>query len=104
VLRAIEHDNAWLLLDRGKPVACSFFNARVPDTVQVGGVYTPPGLRGRGYGRAAVAGSLATVRLQGVRRSVLFTDKDNASAHAAYEALGYRIAGEYGIILLADAQ
>lgn len=94
--------DAWLLTDHGRPVACSFFNARLPGSVQIGGVYTPPDLRGRGYGRAVVAGSLATVRSRGVRRSILFTGQDNLPAQAAYQALGYEPIGSYGLILFAE--
>lgn len=90
---------AWLLCERERPVACSFFNARTPDCVQVGGVYTPPELRGRGFGRAVVAGSLAAVRSEGVRRSILFTGEDNHAAQAAYRALGYESIGDYGLMI-----
>jgi predicted GNAT family acetyltransferase len=51
-----------VLTDGASPLACTRFNARLPDTVQVGGVFTPPDLRGRGYARAAVAGSLLAAR------------------------------------------
>lgn len=81
-------------------LAMSGFNAEAEGTVQVGGVYTPPALRGRGYGRAVVAGSLALARSQGMRRSVLFTGHDNRSAQRAYEALGYRRVGEFGMKIL----
>lgn len=87
----------------GKPVGCTGFNALLPDCVQVGGVWTPPELRARGYARAAVAGSLLERRAAGVGRSVLFTGPENRSARRAYEALGYLAVGEYGMILLHDA-
>jgi len=87
----------WLLLDAGRPVAYSAFNARLPDIVQVGGVWVPVDLRGRGYGRAVVAGSLLDARAQGVRRSVLFAERDDAKR--AYRGLGYAVVGEYGFVL-----
>jgi GNAT superfamily N-acetyltransferase len=99
--RQIASGDAYALLRGDELVSCSMFNARLPDVVQVGGVYTPPALRGRGYGRAAVAGSLVDVRAQGARRSILFTAQDNASAQAAYRALGYQAIGDYGLVLLA---
>lgn len=80
-------------------VACSFFNARVPDTVQIGGVFTPPAWRGRGFGRAVVAGSLLTAQAQGVERSILFTALDNLAAQRAYRSIGYRSVGEYALVL-----
>ena len=92
-----ERRSHWLLLDAGRPVAYSAFNARLPDIVQVGGVWVPVGLRGRGYGRAVVAGSLLEARAQGVRRSVLFAERDDAKR--AYRGLGYAVVGEYGFVL-----
>jgi predicted GNAT family acetyltransferase len=89
----------WVLERDAEIVAYSAFNAALPDCVQVGGVFTPPALRGRGYGRAVVAGTLLEARRRGVARSVLFTDPDNAPARTAYRALGYREVGDYGLVL-----
>ena len=61
--------SCFLLERAGEPVAFSAFNARLPDCVQVGGVFTSPELRSRGYARAVVAGSLLAARTQGVTRS-----------------------------------
>ena len=91
----------WIVLDGGRPVSYSAFNARLPDIVQVGGVWTPPEMRGRGYGRAAVAGSLLDARAAGVDRAVLFTGEENGPARAAYEALGFRIVGDYALVIFA---
>ncbi len=79
------------MLERGgEPVAYAAYNAALPTCVQIGGVWTPPLLRSRGYARAAVAGALLAARERGVPRSVLFTEEDNHPAKAAYRALGYR--------------
>ncbi|MEZ4241611.1 MAG: GNAT family N-acetyltransferase [Myxococcota bacterium] len=83
----------------GALVAMSAFNARLPDTVQIGGVYTPPALRGRGHGRAVVGGSLRLAAAEGVQRAILFTDRDNAPAQRAYRALGFHVVGSYGLVL-----
>jgi predicted GNAT family acetyltransferase len=78
------------------------FNGRLPDAVQIGGVFTPPALRARGFARAVVAGALLAARADGVTRSILFTGRDNAFARSAYLSLGYGIVGDYGIVFLAD--
>lgn len=88
----------------GETVAYSAFNASTPGCVQIGGVWTPPALRSRGYARAVVAGSLLAARRRGVRRSVLFTPTDNHAAQAAYRALGYERVGDYGLVLFATPQ
>lgn len=95
-----ELERAWILERDGEPVAFSIFNAMLPDVVQIGSVYTPPALRCRGYGRTVVAGSLVAAAAAGVSRSILFTGRDNVAARRAYEAIGYRRIGDYGLVLL----
>ena len=97
--RQHEAGSAWLLEQDGTPLAFSAFNARLPDVVQIGGVFTPPEQRARGWARAAVAGSLLAVAASGVRRAILFTGEDNAAARRAYEAIGFRVIGDYGLLL-----
>jgi GNAT superfamily N-acetyltransferase len=75
-----------LVLD-GVLVAMTGFNATLPDIVQVGGVFTPAELRGRGFARRAVALHLAEARLNGVARAVLFAA--NSAAATAYQAIGF---------------
>jgi uncharacterized protein len=101
VLLHHERGADWVLLAGATLVAYSVFNAMLPDIVQIGGVWTPPEWRGRGYARSVVAGSLVAARKQGVGRAVLFADPDNAMARAAYLAIGFRIVGDYGLVLLA---
>jgi GNAT superfamily N-acetyltransferase len=88
----------WLAFAGRQPVALAGFNASLPDIVQLGGVYTPPELRNKGYARAAVAGCLLDARAEGATRAVLFTE--NPSAAHAYEALGFKCIGAYGLVML----
>jgi predicted GNAT family acetyltransferase len=85
----------------GAPVAYRQFNATLPEVVQVGGVWTPPSLRSRGYARAVVAGSLLAARAEGARRGVLFTGEENVAAQRAYAAIGFRRVGDWGLLFLA---
>ena len=103
VLLQHQRGSDWILLAGSRPVSYSAFNAMLPDIVQIGGVWTPPEERGRGYARSVVAGSLLAARKQGVARAVLFADPLNAAARAAYLALGFRIVGDYGLVLLAPS-
>ncbi len=91
-----ERGSNWVLEDRGL-VSYSAFNARLPDVVQIGGVWTPQALRGQGYGRAVVAGSLLEVKETGVRRAVLFAEREDAKR--AYTGIGFQVVGEYGLVL-----
>ena len=91
-----------LLLEDGAPVAMCGFNAVLPDVVQVGAVYVPPDLRGRGRARRVVALHLAEARAQGVRRARLFAVSDQAAR--AYRAIGFGPADPVGLVLFAEPQ
>jgi ribosomal protein S18 acetylase RimI-like enzyme len=95
-------ERQFVLESEGRLVAYAAYNAQTPGCVQIGGVWTPPALRGRGYARAVVAGALLRARERGVARSVLFTPTGNAAAQAAYRSLGYRCIGDYALILFAE--
>lgn len=102
VAAGIAEGSGFVLEVEGQPVAYQQFNAMVDDVVQVGGVWTPPALRGRGYGRAVVAGSLLTARAEGARRGVLFTGESNAAARRAYAALGFVRVGDWAVMALRE--
>ena len=97
----------WLLADgtarvvtrNGELVSMAAFNARLPDMVQLGGVYTPPELRRRHYARAAVAAALLASRDGGVQRAVLFAH--DSSALTCYESLGFAHIGEFSLVTFA---
>ena len=97
--RALQEETLWGLEEAGQPVACSGFNSMLAEAVQIGGVWTPPAWRGRGYGRAVVAASLLDARATGVARAILFTGDANIPAQKAYLALGFRRVGDYRLLL-----
>lgn len=99
VARMIAGGNHRLLMVDDEPVALTGFNAVLPDIVQVGGVYTPPALRGRGHARLAVALHLAEARAGGTRRAVLFAA--SPAAARAYAALGFQPNGSFALVLFA---
>jgi ribosomal protein S18 acetylase RimI-like enzyme len=92
-----------VLLRDGSPVSYATLNATTHGVAQVGSVYTPPGLRGRGYARAVVAGCLRAARGERIRRSVLFTARTNIAAQRAYRALGYEAVGDFGLVVFEEA-
>lgn len=85
------------LMDGDNALCTTGFNARLPDIVQIGGVYTPPELRGKGYARRAVALHLAQARDEGVKRATLFSANEFASR--AYQAIGFTYVGEWTLCL-----
>ncbi|MGR3760514.1 GNAT family N-acetyltransferase [Roseobacteraceae bacterium NS-SX3] len=102
VAEYLERDSHRVLMAEGVPVAMTGFNAALPDVVQIGGVYTPPEQRNRGWARLAVALHLAEARQRGVRKAVLFAA--SPAAVRAYTAIGFRRAGSYSLVLFAPEQ
>lgn len=96
----ITRDSHRVLLVDGVPVAMCGYNTTYEDTVQVGGVYTPPGLRGRGYARRVVGRHMAECRARGARRAVLFAASEEAAR--AYQAIGFRRAGSFALVLFSE--
>lgn len=86
-----------VLMRDDTPVGMTGFNMQASDTVQVGGVYTPPHLRRQGLARAAVALHLAEARDKGAVRAVLFAASEQAAR--AYQAIGFTRRGSYSILL-----
>ena len=91
-----------VLMDGSAPLAMCGFNARLPLIVQVGGVYTPPALRGQGHARRAIGQHLAKARAAGVQRAVLFSASEQASN--TYRALGFSQIGQWTLLLQANPQ
>ncbi len=100
--RAIETGATWILEDGGVPVASSGFNSSIDEAVQIGGVWTPPEFRSRGYARCVVAQSLLDARADGATQAILFTGDDNIPAQKAYTSLGFQHIGDYHILLLSE--
>ena len=94
---AIEGPDVALLLGPDGPCAMAALNARAADMVQVGGVYVPGPLRGRGSGREVTRALLDRARGGGVRQAVLFAN--NAAAEKAYRGIGFVRVGWYRIAL-----
>jgi GNAT superfamily N-acetyltransferase len=102
IRRLQEAGECWVAEADGEPLAMSAFNTRTREAVQIGGVYTPPARRGRGYARAAVAQSLLDARAEGSTTAILFTGAEHLAAQRAYTAIGFRRIGDYAIILLRE--
>ncbi|HIC7359018.1 TPA: GNAT family N-acetyltransferase [Legionella pneumophila] len=98
VKSTLEGNDRWILEEDGNPVSLCGFNARLSDTVQIGPVWTPVKLRGRGYARTVVALSLDAAQKNGVSRAVLFTN--NQAAVRAYQAIGFNKVGNYRLAIL----
>ena len=103
VERYLASQRQWVLEADGTLVSTCTFNAEIREVVQVGGVYTPPEARGRGYARSVVAAALLDARAECAGDAILFTDDDNQAAQKAYRAIGFRPIGNYRIVLVQPA-
>lgn len=72
------------------PVSLAGYGAPSPNGMRVGPVYTPPGLRGRGYASAVTAAVTETILSSGRRFAFLFTDLANPTSNSIYQRIGYR--------------
>jgi N-acetylglutamate synthase-like GNAT family acetyltransferase len=98
VERMMVEPDFWILEIDGRPVSVNGFNARLPDSVQIGSVYTPPEHRGQGYARSLLTLVLQDAQRNSVQKAVLFTD--TPAAAKAYEAIGFNQIGSYRIAIL----
>ncbi len=80
----------------GVPVSKAATNARGYKVDQIGGVYTAPSQRGKGFGKAVVSQLLKEV-LSEKQAACLFVKKHNRSALALYERLGFSPVTDYVI-------
>ena len=61
-----------------------------PKGIRIGGVYTPPDERRRGYATALVA-EVSRIKLaEGKALCFLFTDLANPTSNSIYQKIGYR--------------
>ncbi|MCX5211047.1 GNAT family N-acetyltransferase [Kitasatospora sp. NBC_00240] len=76
--------------DGGRPVAVAGRSPVVAGMSRIGPVFTPPALRGRGYGGAVTAAASAYALAEGAGEVLLYTDLANPTSNSIYRKLGYR--------------
>lgn len=78
----------------GAPASMAFAQPTVHGVARIGPVYTPPQLRGRGFGSAATAAATADI-LARPAVPCLFTDRANPTSNKIYRALGYEEVADF---------
>lgn len=97
----VEEGRQFLLEREGQPVAMASLNAATRLVAQLGGVYTPPPLRGQGHGGRAVRALCRAALEPASRRAVALTvETDSAGANRLYDRLGFETVGTYRFLLL----
>ena len=93
-LDATDASGLWLWVVDGEPVSMSGYGGATPNGIRIGPVYTPPDLRGRGYGTSLVASQSRWLLEAGRSFVFLYTDLDNPTSNALYRRIGYRMVAE----------
>ena len=82
----------WLWEVDGEPVSmaghATIISTPSGDVARIGPVYTPPSLRGHGYG-SAVTSAVTEHLLPRTSTVMLYTDSSNPTSNALYERLGF---------------
>jgi predicted GNAT family acetyltransferase len=68
----------------------------------VGGVYTPPELRGKGYATSCVAELSRNILQSGKKFCVLTTDLANPTSNSIYIKIGYKPIGDNSFYIFSD--
>lgn len=90
----------WVLREGGRIAFQVHVGPENDHTVQIGGVLTPPELRGRGIATRGVA-AISALLLERLPTVSLFCAEHNAPARRVYEKLGFEVALQYRSYLLA---
>jgi GNAT superfamily N-acetyltransferase len=91
----VASQRVYLLEKEGHVVSCGKFDLELPRRMEIGGVYTFPEFRNRGYGRILMQDLAARVRSLG-KVPVLQVDRSNLPASRIYTGLGWRPVGQLG--------
>ncbi len=93
----------WGLFLNNTLVSIADLNAKALDLGQVGGVYTMPSFRRRGYSRSVMQQLLLDAKeLHKIRKMIIFTGEQNFPAQKLYNSLGVSQVG-YFALLFGDA-
>lgn len=88
----------WRAFEGERLVAIAGLNAEYGRVGQIGGVYSRPEERRRGFARAVMRALMKDVRHR-FERLVLFTGDDNVGAQRLYQSLGFQSGGFFGLFL-----
>ena len=99
VTRRIRDQQLTLWIDDGTTLSFAGANALPAASARIGPVYTPPGLRGRGYAQAVTAAASLQVQSDEPRTVFLFTDANNPASNKAYQRIGYRHIADHSHLL-----
>lgn len=90
---------AWGYFLNSTLVSMADLNAKALDLGQVGGVYTDPKFRRKGYSKAVMMQLLHDAKeLHSIRKLIIFTGENNFSAQKLYVSLGVAQVGNFALL------
>ncbi len=96
----IANQVVFVLENQGQVASLAKFDLVLSATVEIGGVFTFPEARNRGFGRALVGDLVYRIRSMG-KTPVLQVDRANRAALQMYEGQGWECAGDLARVWLA---
>jgi predicted GNAT family acetyltransferase len=87
-------DGRVFLWEDGRPVSMALKTRPTDKGMSVGGVYTPPELRGKGYATSCVAELSRNILQSGKEFCTLYTDLANPTSNSIYMKMGYKPVGD----------
>jgi uncharacterized protein len=97
VERPLRDTRLWVAEQAGKIVATALTNAETSRLAMIGGVYTPPAMRGRGFSQA-VCSALCAELMAEQKQPILYWG--TPAAGAVYRKLGFRATGRWRSVWL----
>lgn len=89
----------WGLWERDRLIATGALNAVHEELGQIGGVYTIPAERRRGWASQLMESLISDcVYSLGLQKLTLFTGENNVAAQGLYRSLGFRRIGEFALL------
>ena len=89
----------WGLFLENVLVSIADLNAKALDLGQVGGVYTVPSFRQRGYSKSVMRQLLLDAKeLHKIRKLIIFTGEQNFPAQKLYNSLGVSQVGYFALL------
>jgi predicted GNAT family acetyltransferase len=89
----------WGFFLQGKLVSIADLNAKALDLGQVGGVYTIPSFRMKGYSKSVMQQLLLDAKkLHSIRKLIIFTGEKNFAAQKLYNGLGVQHIGYFSLL------
>lgn len=95
----VEKKIIWGYFLEGKLVSVADLNAKALDLGQVGGVYTIPSFRRKGYSKSVMQQLLLDAKTEhSISKLIIFTGEKNIAAQKVYNALGVEHVGYFSLL------